>query len=65
MCRQIGSPSLLSAVSSRSKYTRSRGGLNGSTQHSGRTWTELKIKAKSLARFRSAGTLPWLGFDRV
>ncbi len=29
-----------------------RGGLNGST------------KAKSLARVRSAGTLPWLGFDR-
>jgi hypothetical protein len=25
----------------------------------------LKTKAKSLARVRSAGTLPWLGFDRV
>jgi hypothetical protein len=24
----------------------------------------LKTKAKSLARVRSAGTLPWLGFDR-
>ena len=25
----------------------------------------LKTKAKSLARVRSAGTLPWLGFDRA
>jgi hypothetical protein len=41
------------------------GGLNGSTQHSGRTRLALKTKAKSLARVRSAGTLPWLGFDRV
>ena len=41
-----------------------RGGLNGSTQHSSRTRLALKTKAKSLARVRSAGTLPWLGFDR-
>jgi hypothetical protein len=41
------------------------GGLNGSTQHSGRTQFALKTKAKSLAKVRSAGTLPWLGFDRV
>src|SRR6267143_6499227 len=40
------------------------GGLNGSTQHSSRTRLALKTKAKSLARVRSAGTLPWLGFDR-
>jgi hypothetical protein len=38
-------------------------GLNGSMQHSSRTQLTLKTKAKSLAR--SAGTLPWLGFDRV
>src|SRR5580704_9882249 len=42
-----------------------RGGLNGSTQHPGRTRLAWKTKAKSLARVRSAGTLPWLGFDRV
>src|SRR6267142_3665085 len=42
----------------------SSGGLNGSTQHSSRTRLALKTKAKSLARVRSAGTLPWLGFDR-
>jgi hypothetical protein len=42
-----------------------RGGLNGSTQHSGRTRLALKTKARSLARVRSAGTLPWPGFDRV
>ena len=41
------------------------GGLNGSTQHSGRTRLALKTKAKSLAGVRSAGTLPWLGFYRV
>src|SRR6266403_2201819 len=40
------------------------GGLNGSTQHSSRTRLALKTKAKSHARVRSAGTLPWLGFDR-
>src|SRR5260370_2448053 len=40
------------------------GGLNGSTQHSSRTRLALKTKAKSLARVRSAGTLPCLGFDR-
>src|SRR6188472_3484787 len=40
------------------------GGFNGSTQHSSRTRLALKTKAKSLARVRSAGTLPWLGFDR-
>jgi hypothetical protein len=34
------------------------GGLNGSTQHSGQTRLALKTKAKSLARVRSAGTLP-------
>jgi hypothetical protein len=38
---------------------------NGSTQHLGRTRLALKTKAKSLARVRSAGTLPWLGFDGV
>jgi Transposase len=37
------------------------GGLNGSTQHLGRTRLALETKAKSLARVRSAGTLPWLG----
>jgi len=42
-----------------------RGGLNGSTQHSGRTRFTLKTEGKSLARVRSSGTLPWLGFDRV
>ena len=41
------------------------GSLDGSTQHSGRTRLALKTKAKSLARARSAGALPWLGFDRV
>ena len=41
------------------------GGLNGSTQHLGRTRLALKTKTKSLARVRSAGTLLWLGFDRV
>src|SRR5882724_9284699 len=41
-----------------------RGGLNGSTQHSSRTRLALKTKAKSLPRVRSAGTPPWLGFDR-
>src|SRR6266850_7136605 len=40
------------------------GGFNGSTQHSSRTRLALKTKAKPLARVRSAGTLPWLGFDR-
>src|SRR5216683_6137850 len=39
--------------------------LNGSTQHSSRTRLALKTKAKSLARVRSAGTLPWLGFARA
>jgi hypothetical protein len=38
------------------------GGLNGSTQHSSRTRPGLKTKARSLARVRSTGTLPWLGF---
>jgi ASPM-SPD-2-Hydin domain-containing protein len=33
-------------------------------QHSSRTRLALKTKAKSLARVRSAGTLPWLSFDR-
>ena len=41
------------------------GGLNRSTQYSGQTQLALKTKAKSLARVGSAGTLPWLGFDRV
>src|ERR1700693_283308 len=41
------------------------GGLKGSMQHSSRTRLALKTKAKSLARVRSAGTRPWLGFDRV
>ena len=41
-----------------------RGDLNGSTQHSSRTRLALKTKAKSLARVRSVGTLPWPGFDR-
>src|SRR4030095_3739795 len=41
------------------------GGLNSSMQHSSRTRLALKTKAKSLARVRSAGTLPWLGFDRA
>jgi hypothetical protein len=41
------------------------GGLNGSMQHSSRTRLALKTKAKSLARVRSVGTLPWLGSDRV
>src|SRR4029453_17069609 len=41
------------------------GGLNRSMQHSSRTRLALKTKAKSLARVRSAGTLPWLGFDRA
>lgn|SRR5690242_616103 len=41
------------------------GGLNGSTQHSVRTQLILKTKAESLAGVRSAGTLPWLGFDRA
>jgi|HubBroStandDraft_3_1064219.scaffolds.fasta_scaffold117110_2 hypothetical protein len=42
-----------------------RGGLNGSTQHSGRTHLALKTKAKIAGWVRSVGTLPWLGFDRV
>src|SRR5271165_525658 len=46
-------------------WTGKYGGLNGSTQHSGRTQLALKTKAKSLARVRSAGTPPWLGFDRA
>src|SRR5580700_9772027 len=46
-------------------HGRFRGGFNGSAQHLGRTQLALKTKAKSLARVRSAGTLPWLGFDRV
>jgi hypothetical protein len=41
------------------------GGLNGSTQHSARTHHALKTKAKNARSVRSAGTLPWLGFDRV
>src|SRR4030095_4624976 len=41
------------------------GGLNRSMQHSSRTRLALKTKAKSLARVRTAGTLPWLGFDRA
>ena len=41
------------------------GGLNRSTQHLGRTRLALKTMVKSLARVRSAGTLPWLGFDQV
>ena len=40
------------------------GGLNGSTQRLNRTRLALKTKAKALARVRSAGTLPWLGFDQ-
>jgi len=39
--------------------------LNRSMQDTGRTRFALKTKAKSLARVRSLGTLPWLGFDRV
>ena len=35
-----------------------RGGLNQSTQHSGRTRLALKTEPKSLARVKSAGTLP-------
>ena len=59
----------IGAASSPTEGTRSKlsgyaGGLNGSTQHSSRTRRALKTKAKSLARVRSAGTLPWLGFDR-
>jgi hypothetical protein len=42
-----------------------RGGFNGSTQHSARTHLGLKTKAKIARQLRSAGTLPWLGFDRV
>jgi hypothetical protein len=38
------------------------GGLNGSTQHSGRTPLVLKTKAESLASLGSAKTSPWLGF---
>jgi hypothetical protein len=41
------------------------GGLNGSMQHSSRTRLALETKPKSLVRVKSAGTLPWLGFDRV
>ena len=41
------------------------GGLNGSTQHSARTHLALKTKAKIARKVRSAGTLPWLGSDRV
>jgi hypothetical protein len=41
------------------------GGLNRSTQHSGRTELALKTKAKSLAGVGSVGTLPWLGFGQV
>jgi hypothetical protein len=41
------------------------GGLNGSTQHSGRTQFALKTKAKSLGEVRTARALPWLGFERV
>jgi hypothetical protein len=39
------------------------GGLNGSTQHSARTHLALKTKGKIARYVRSAGTLPWLGFD--
>ena len=46
-------------------FTGFPGGFNGSTQHSARTRLALKTKAKSLARIRSAGTLRWLGFDRL
>jgi hypothetical protein len=42
----------------------SSGGSNGSAQHSSRTRLALKTKAKSLAKVRSAGTVPWLGFYR-
>jgi hypothetical protein len=42
-----------------------RGGLNGSKQHSARIYLALKTKAKNSGKVRSAGTLPWLGFDRV
>jgi TolB-like protein len=45
-------------------YLKGRGDLNGSTQHPSQTRLALKTNAKSLARVRSAGTLPWLGFDR-
>src|SRR5579859_2087952 len=49
------------------RWTRSMSGypgdLNGSTQHSSRTRLALKTKAKSLARVRFGGTLPWPGFD--
>src|SRR6266403_5385628 len=48
----------------RTYFTDFRGGFNGSTQHPSRTRLALKTKAKSLARVRPAGTLPWLGFDR-
>jgi hypothetical protein len=68
-------PAQLSGLRSKKTFSRRRcvfscfylyrGGLNGSTQHSGRTRLALKTKAKSLSRARSAGTPPWLGFDRV
>jgi hypothetical protein len=41
------------------------GGLNGWTQHSVRTQLAVKTRLIPLARVRSAGTLPSLGFDRV
>jgi len=57
-------PKAISEFGTRLLYPNKPGGLNGSTQHSNRTRLALKTKAKSLARVRSAGTLPWLGFDR-
>src|SRR6266480_240475 len=60
-------PPLLTSIGvkwSQIYFSGKSGGLNGSTQHSSRTRLALKTKAKSLARVRSAGTLPWLGFDR-
>jgi hypothetical protein len=41
------------------------GGLNGWKQHSAQTQLAVKTKDKPLAKVRSAGTLPWLCFDRV
>jgi len=40
------------------------GGLNGSTQHQGRSLLAGALKAKLFASIESNGTLPWLGFDR-
>jgi hypothetical protein len=52
-------------VGAGAQVTGNAGAFHGSTQHPVRTRFALKTKAKSLARVRSVGTLPWLGFDRV